>query len=416
MEFAVPLMIIAVLAGLYMAWAIGANDVANAMGTSVGSKALTLKQAVLVAAIFEFSGAVVAGGSVSKTVRKGIVDPTVFTDPPLLVCGMIAALLAAAVWLSIASRLGWPVSTTHSIVGAIVGFACVAAGTSAVSWGKVGQIAASWVTSPLVSGTLGFVMFSLLRRFVLATEDPLDRARRVAPFLAFLTTIILALVTLWKGLKHLDIELGPAQTALAAVGVATVAALIAQWLISRIEVDEDVEKDFAFATVERIFGVLQIYTACAVAFAHGSNDVANAIGPLAAVVSTIQANAITGESDVALWMLVLGGTGIVVGLATYGQRVMKTVGERITHLTPSRGYTAEFAAATTIVVASRLGMPISTTHTLIGAVLGVGFARGLAATNLSVVGEIVLSWVITLPAGAFLSITFFYMLRAMFGG
>ncbi len=423
LEAGVLLMIVAAVAGLYMAWAIGANDVANAMGTSVGSGALTLKQAVLVAAIFEFAGAVIAGASVTKTVRKGIIDPTVFEGTPeLLVYGMIAALLAAAVWLSVASKFGWPVSTTHSIVGAIVGFSIVAAGMSSVAWPKVGKIVASWVTSPLLAGGTAFVMFTFLRKWVIAVDDPLTRTRRVAPVLVFFTTIIIALVTLWKGLKHLKLEFTGLQTAALAVAISLLAAGISVVLIRRIP-DEpepgELEGEgggFRYKRVERVFAVLQIYTACAVAFAHGSNDVANSIGPMAAAVGTLQAGAVQAKSAVPLWMLLAGGTGIVIGLATYGYKVMETVGTRITHLTPSRGYTAEFAAAVTIVIASRYGLPISTTHTLVGAVLGVGLARGLAATNMGVVGQIVLSWIVTLPAGAGLAVFFFYVLRFTFGG
>jgi inorganic phosphate transporter, PiT family len=412
------LLIIAGISGLYMAWAIGANDVANAMGTSVGSGALTLKQAVLVAAIFEFAGAVIAGSSVTKTVRKGIIDPMVFeATPEILAFGMISALLAAAVWLSIASKFGWPVSTTHSIVGAIVGFAVVAAGFSAVEWAKVGKIVASWVTSPLLAGTTAFFGFTLLRKYVISVEDPLERTRKVAPFLVFGTTAIIALVTMWKGLKHLKLDLGPWQTTGLALGFSVLAAVASIFLIRRIP-DEPVEgeEDFRYKRVERIFAILQIYTACAVAFAHGSNDVANSIGPMASAVTTLREGAVATKAAVPLWMLLAGGCGIVVGLGTYGYKVMETIGTRITHLTPSRGYVAEFAAAATIVVASRFGLPISTTHTLVGAVLGVGLARGVAATNMGMVGQIALSWVVTLPAGAALAIIFFFALKFTFGG
>jgi PiT family inorganic phosphate transporter len=398
-----------------MAWGIGANDVANAMGTSVGSGALTLKHAIIVAAVFEFGGAVIAGSSVSGTIRKGIVDPEAFAaDPHQLVYGMIAALLAAAVWLTVASRFGWPVSTTHSIVGSIVGFACVSAGVSAVAWGKVGQIVASWITSPLLSGITAFAMFSLLRRNIIAVENPLAKTKAAAPMLAFATTLVIALVTLWKGLKHLKLEVTNTQTALIAIGVSLLAAVLTRALVSRIQEVPEEDGKSRYAQMEKIFAVLQLYTACAVAFAHGSNDVANAVGPMAAVYSTLQAGEVAAEAAVPVWMLMIGGVGIVVGLATYGYRVMDTVGKKITHLTPSRGYCAEFAAAMTIVLASRLGLPISTTHTLVGAVLGVGLARGLAATNMNVVGQILLSWIVTLPAGAGMAIVFYFGLDAIF--
>ncbi len=411
----IPLLVIASVAGLYMAWAIGANDVANAMGTSVGSGALTLKRAIVVAAIFEFSGAFLAGGHVTGTIRKGIVDPALFADTPeIFVYGMIAALLAAAVWLSLATRLGLPVSTTHSIVGAVVGFVCVAVGVDAVEWGKVGLIVASWVTSPLTAGLTAFVLFLVLRRYVIAVEDPFERTKRAAPYLVFMTTFVLALVTLWKGLKHLDLDFGQGTNFAIATGISLLAALASIPLINRIQPDPEAEQADRYHRMERVFAVLQIYTACAVAFAHGSNDVANAIGPMAGAVAVIREGAVAAKSAVPVWMLLIGGVGIVVGLATYGWRVVETVGRKITHLTPSRGYTAEFAAALTIVVASQAGMPISTTHTLVGAVLGVGLARGVAATNLGTVIQIAVSWVVTLPAGAGLAVFFYWVLQAVF--
>jgi PiT family inorganic phosphate transporter len=327
---------------------------------------------------------------------------------------MIAALLAAAVWLTVASRFGWPVSTTHSIVGSIVGFACVSVGFNAVEWGTVGQIVASWVTSPLLSGVTAFAMFSLLRKNVIAVENPLARTKAAAPLLAFATTLVITLVTLRKGLKHLDLDLTQIQTAMIAVGLSVLSALLTRFLVARIEAVPDEDGKSRYVQVEKIFAVLQLYTACAVAFAHGSNDVANAVGPMAAVYSTLQTGVVGAEAAVPIWMLMIGGVGIVLGLATYGYRVMDTVGRKITHLTPSRGYCAEFAAALTIVLASTMGMPISTTHTLVGAVLGVGLARGLAATNLNVVGQILLSWIVTLPAGAVMAIVFYFGLDAIF--
>jgi PiT family inorganic phosphate transporter len=403
------LLIIAALVGLYMSWAIGANDVANAMGTSVGSGTLTFKQAVIVAAIFEFAGAVIAGSSVSGTIRKGIVAPEVFAGAPEhLVYGMISSLLAAAVWLNIASRKGWPVSTTHSIVGAIVGFTVVSAGVDAVSWGKVGTIVTSWVVSPVLSGCTAFALFTMLRKYVIAVKDPIARTKLVAPYLVFFTTLIIALVTLWKGLKHLKLDLNSGETAAIAIGISAIAALIAKFFIARIDNAPDESDESRYARMERMFGILQIYTACAVAFAHGSNDVANAVGPMAAVYGTLKTGSVVAQTAVPLWLLAIGATGIVIGLATYGYRVIETVGKKITHLTPSRGYVAEFAAAVTIVIASRFGLPISTTHTLVGAVLGVGLARGIAATNLGTVAQIGLSWIVTLPAGAGLSILFYW--------
>ncbi|MEN8182769.1 MAG: inorganic phosphate transporter [Myxococcota bacterium] len=402
---------------LYMAWAIGANDVANAMGTSVGSGALTIRGAILVAAVFEFGGAFLAGGHVTDTVRKGILDASAFEGrPELLVYGMLAALASAGTWLIIASRAGLPVSTTHSIVGAIVGFGAVGLGMEAIAWGKVGQIVASWVTSPLMSGVLAYGIFQLTRRLILDHEQPIDRVRRLGPFFFGWVFFVLGLVTLFKGLKNLklDLDFGWALAGAAALGV--VGAGIGMLLLRRVRPEVgDADEGLRFARVERVFAVLQIMTACAVAFAHGSNDVANAIGPLAAVVNVAGGGELDGKAPVAVWMLAVGGLGIVVGLATYGFKVMETVGKKITELTPSRGFAAELAAATTIVIASRAGIPVSTTHTLVGAVLGVGLARGIGALDLRVVGSILLSWVITLPTGAALAVFFFYFFKGLFG-
>ncbi|MEE8119105.1 MAG: inorganic phosphate transporter [Gammaproteobacteria bacterium] len=408
---------LATLFGLFMAWGIGANDVANAMATSVGARALTVKQAFLVAAVFEFAGAVMAGGEVTSTIRKSIVDTSLLNDSPdLLIFGMLASLLAAGSWLLLASQRGWPVSTTHSIVGSIVGFAAVGIGMDAVNWDKVGEIVISWVVSPLISGILAFLLFTTVQKLILQKTDPLQRAKRYVPFYMFLAGFMITLVTLFKGLKHVGLDLTTQNAYLAAIATGIVVALIGKYFISKIKIDPKAEQAFHFATVERVFGVLMVVTAMAMAFAHGSNDVANAIGPVAAVISVAQTGVVAQESAVSVWILLLGGVGIIIGLATYGHRVMATVGQRITYLTPSRGFAAELAAATTIVVASGTGMPISTTHTLVGAVLGVGMARGIAAINLRVVGGIFMSWIITVPAGAVLAITFFYILRALFGG
>ena len=410
------LMAMAVVFGLYMTWGIGANDVANAMGTSVGSGAITVKQAILIAAIFEFAGAFIAGGNVTATIRKGIIDPSsIVNNPEILVFGMLAALLAAAVWLMIASAKGWPVSTTHSIVGAVIGFAVVGIGVDAVQWGKVGQIAASWVVSPLLGGIIAFLLMMSIRRLILNTENPFQSAKRWGPAYIFLVGFIISLVTLFKGLKHLNIELTVSMSFVVAVIFGVVLALIGWFLINRVKVDPGADRDFHYASVEKVFTPMMIFTACAMAFAHGSNDVANGIGPLAAVVSIIQSGGeVTQKASLPLWILVLGGTGIVIGLATMGYRVMKTIGSGITQLTPSRGYCATLAAAATVVLASRTGLPVSTTHIAVGAVIGVGLARGIGAIDLRVIGSIVVSWVVTLPVGAALAAIFFFTLKGMF--
>lgn len=405
---------LAALFGIFMAWGIGANDVANAMATSVGSKALTIKQAILVAAVFEFLGAVLAGGEVTSTIRKGIVDADLLVDTPeYLVYGMLAALLAAGTWLLVASRNGWPVSTTHSIIGAIVGFAAVGIGIDSVQWGQVAGIVASWVVSPLTAGFIAYLIYLSVQWLILRREDPLERARRYVPVYIFLAAFTITLVTILKGLKHVGLEISLTNSYILAVAIAFSIAVVGAILIRRIQPDPKLEKKQHFYTVERVFAVLMVVTACGMAFAHGSNDVANAIGPLAAVISVAQSGLVSAESATPVWVLLLGGVGIVVGLATFGVRVIATVGEKITQLTPSRGFAAELAAATTIVLASGTGIPISTTHTLVGAVLGVGLARGIEAIDLRIVGRIFVSWIVTIPAGAILAIIFFTIFKAV---
>ena len=412
-EYGTILLVLACLFGFFMAWGVGANDVANAMGTSVGARALTIKQAIIIAMVFEFLGAYLAGGSVTQTIRSGILDATQIT-PEQMVFGMMASLLAAGSWLLIASMRGWPVSTTHSIVGAVIGFGAVGVSMESVNWAGVLPIVSSWVISPLLSGIVAFMIFVSVHRLILDTETPFANAKRYVPFYMFAVGFFISLMTLTKGLKHVGLDLSGVQ----GFGLSVIAGLLVAGLgvtlLRRIK-EEPVEKG-QHNSVERVFGILMIFTACSMAFAHGSNDVANAVGPLAAVVGVLQSGGeIAATSVVPSWILLLGGIGIVIGLATYGYRVIATIGQHITELTPSRGFAAELATAATVVGASGIGLPVSTTHTLVGAVLGVGMARGIAALNLKVVGTIFTSWVITLPAGAILSIVFFFTLQGIFG-
>lgn len=418
-EYSHVLFVLACVFGLFMAWGIGANDVSNAMGTSVGSRALTMKQAILIAMVFEFAGAYLAGGEVTETIRSGIVELDVMTQhPDLFVYGMLSSLLAAGSWLLIASVLGWPVSTTHSIVGAIIGFAAVGISADAVQWGAVWGIVGSWVITPAIAGVMSFWIFRSVQHLILDTEDPFTNAKRYIPFYMFAVGFFLSMVTILKGLKYVLKEHHLNFSFLQAVMIAAVIGLIVAgigiYLLSRITQDATADKNNRFSSVERVFGVLMIFTACSMAFAHGSNDVANAVGPMAAVISVVQSGEVGAKAAVAPWVLLLGGIGIVVGLATYGYKVMQTIGKKITELTPSRGFAAEMAAAATVVIASGIGLPISTTHTLVGAVLGVGLARGIGALNLRVIGGIFASWVITLPAGAGLSILFFFFFKGVF--
>ena len=412
-EIPIALWIAGALA-LYMAWAIGANDVANAMGTSVGSGALTVWGAILVAAIFEFAGAFFAGGHVTDTVRKGMLDVSL-VDRDQLIYGMLGSLAAAGTLLVGATRFGLPVSTTHAIVGAIVGFGVVSVGPEVVNWGKIGQIVLSWLTSPLIAGVFAFVIFQITRAKVLDTIDPVAQIRKLGPIFFFLVFFIIGLVTLFKGLKPLKLNLELTEALMGSILLGFIGAGVGVFFIRRVELGQEDPKH-RFSRVEKIFVVLQILTACAIAFAHGSNDVANAIGPLAAISSAISGADLGGKASVSPWMLAIGGIGIVFGLATWGYRVMETVGKRITELTPSRGFAAQLAAATTIVVASRLGIPVSTTHTLVGAVLGVGLARGISALDMRVVGKIIASWVATLPIAAGLSMFFYFFFKGLLTG
>lgn len=422
-DYGSTILILACLFGFFMAWGIGANDVANAMGTSVGSKAITIKQAILIAIIFEFAGAYLAGGAVTDTIRKGIIDPAFFKgQEELLVYGMMSALLAAGTWLLVASMKGWPVSTTHSIVGAIVGFAAVGISIDAVAWPQIATIVASWVVSPLIAGTISYVLFTSVRHIILDRDDPYHRAKQYIPYYMFLVGFMIAMVTLTKGLKNVGvtIDMGLGSSFMNAVPVAAliglVVALAGAQLLHKIHRNNPDIKP-TNADVERVFAILMVFTACAMAFAHGSNDVANAIGPMAAIVGVLQSGGeIAAKSAIPWWILLTGALGIVIGLATYGWKVIQTIGKRITELTPSRGFAAELGAASTVVLASATGLPISTTHTLVGAVLGVGIARGIGSIDLRVVGSIFASWLVTLPAGAGLSIVFFFFFKGVFGG
>ncbi|MGO0305586.1 inorganic phosphate transporter [Endozoicomonas acroporae] len=418
-EYGTVFLILACLFGFFMAWGVGANDVANAMGTSVGSGALTVKQAIFIAILLEFTGAYLAGGSVTETIRKGIIDPSIpllAENPNLLVYGMLASLLAAGTWLLVATHYGWPVSTTHSIVGAIVGFAAVGISADTVSWGKVAAIVGSWVVSPLMSGLFAFLIFVSVQKLILDTENPFRNAKRYMPLYMFLVGFMMSMVTLIKGLKHIGLPLDYTESTVLSLIIGLVIMFIGQMALAKIKEDIQADMSFHFSSVEKVFGVMMIFTACSMAFAHGSNDVANAVGPLAAVVSVvISGGEIVGKSSVPPWVLLVGAVGIVAGLATWGYKVMATIGSHITELTPSRGFAAELAAASTVVMASGTGLPISTTHTLVGAVLGVGLARGIGALNLRVISTIFMSWLVTLPAGAILAIIFFHCLKLIFG-
>lgn len=409
------IILITAVFGFVMAFGIGANDVANAMGTSVGSGTITAKQAVYIALVFEFAGAYLAGGEVAETIKSGIIASEAFVgQPDVLILGMTASLFAAGVWLIVASQKGWPVSTTHTIIGAIVGFACVTVGMEAVQWSQFGGIVGSWFITPVIAGFVAFAIFISTQKLIFDTEKPLENAQKYAPYYAALTLFIICVVTLDKGLKHVGLDLKGWQTVLLGLVLAVIFGIVSHFYLRSASFVARLQNG-GFNGVEKVFSILMLITACAMAFAHGSNDVANAIGPLAAVVSIVDyGGVIDGKTVMAPWILPLGAIGIAVGLAVMGHKVMSTIGTGITDLTPSRGFAAQFACAITVVLASGTGLPISTTQTLVGAVLGVGFARGIAALNLGVIRNIVASWVITLPAGAVLSIAIYYILSAIF--
>lgn len=467
----IVLLTLVICAGFYMSWNIGANDVANAMGTSVGSGALTLRQAVMIAAVLEFCGAYFFGAQVSETMQTGLINVEMFqSEPMLLAYGMLASLIAAGAWLQIASYNGWPVSTTHTIVGAIIGFGVIIGGVDAVQWPVIISVVASWLISPLMGGIFAFLTFSFFRRVILYSHSPLDTAKKIAPLIIFAVIFVLSVIMFTTGFKNIHHNLSPVQIFSIGLLVGGAGALTSYFLIRKFAPRTDVQKTAAidatfvaslekvkkhlsrmhqvasgepqhtvnnllqqaedlsnrvkekikvpaseYQAVEKIFAYLQICSACMMAFAHGSNDVSNAIGPLVGAFSIIQNNAIVTTAAIPPWALALGGFGIVVGLATWGWRVIETIGKKLTELTPSRGFSAEISTAVTILVASHLGLPVSTTHILVGAVLGVGMARGIEALNLGMAREILISWIVTVPAGAVITVFFYYIIKFIFG-
>ena len=409
------LVLITAVFGFFMAFGIGANDVSNSMGTSVGSGTITAKQAIIIALIFESAGAYLAGGEVTETIKSGVIDPTQFVDmPDVLALGMLSALFASGAWLFIATKMGWPVSGTHTIIGALIGFACVTIGPSSVDWSTIGGIVGSWFITPVIAGLLAYTIFASIQKLIFDTEEPLKNAQKYGPYYMAITVFVLCIVTMAKGLKHVGLNLSNNETLVISLLISIVGMIFCHFYFRSKTFTAKARKG-SFGSVEKIFSILMLLTACAMAFAHGSNDVANAIGPLSSVVSIVQnGGKIISGGDLAWWILPLGALGIAIGLIAMGQKVMATVGSGITDLTPSRGFAAQFATAMTVVVASGTGLPISTTQTLVGAILGIGFARGIAALNLTVIRNIISSWVVTLPAGAFFAIIIFYILRAIF--
>lgn len=410
-------LVLACIFGFFMAWGIGANDVANAMGTSVGSGAITIWQAVIIAGIFEFLGAWLAGGEVTQTISKGLIHTQVFADDPhVLATGMLSALLGAGTFLVLTSLRGLPVSTGQSIIGGIIGFALIAVGFEPINWGEIVSIVLSWIVSPILAGVIAFGLFESIRALILNHPNPAVGAKRYVPFYVFLAAFVICLVTLVKGLSHIGIIFSIGQSVIGAVAFGVLAALVSKLLLRRLSLAPEERTVERYRNVERVFGFAQIFTAATMAFAHGSNDVANAIGPVAAVVNVVQTPGhLDAQSELPAWVLVLGGAGIVFGLSTYGHRVIRTIGAGITELTPTRGFSAELSAAGTVVLATWFGIPVSTTQTLVGAVLGVGLARGMRALDLSVLGSVFTGWILTLPGAALFSAVYYLILRAIIG-
>ncbi len=397
--------------GFYMAWSIGANDVANSMATAVGAKAITFKQAVLIAGILNFAGAVLLGPHVAGTIKGGIVKGSIIADPHTLLLGFVASLLAAALWVTLSTWRELPISTTHSVIGALIGFGIIAGGVSSIDWSVMGKVASSWILSPVVGCIIAFFVFKVIVKTIFAKDEPVKAAKIVGPLAIGITAfLIVSSLFLKTKLSEMSGVSDLSQVLLISTVISAIACIIAMFLLRNIEA-KSVED---YATVEGIFRKLQIVTSCYVAFSHGANDVANAIAPVAAIIPLANGE-MSLTAGIPTELLALGGIGIALGCMTWGRRVMKTVGGRITSLTNTRGFSVDFAAATTVLVASKLGLPISTSHTVVGAVIGVGLARGLEAVDLSVIKKIVVSWLLTVPIAAATSAVIFICLRAIVG-
>ncbi len=408
--------LLAALFGLMMTWGVGANDLANVMSTTMGSKALSVRNALIIAIIFEFAGAFLGGGNVINTLRHGIINTDVLNgNPDILIYGMLAVLLAGSVWMFLASMLGLPVSITNAIVGSIVGFGFIVLGPQAVHWNKIGLIAISWVASPAIAGVMAYIIFKSIQGLILGRHDPYRYTRRYVPIYSFLLGIILSVISVIKGLKHFGYHLSAHETLGITLLSGVIVSIIGMLIMRTKTLPDNASRRTQFEYSEKVFGVLMGFTACAMIFAHGANDVSIAVGPMTLIVSLVQHTKDVLPESFA-WITFLGCAGVVIGLLTYGRKVIATVGTGITSLTPSRAFAATLAAATAVVFSTSYGIPVSTTQTLVGGILGVGLARGIGAINLNIVRNIFMSWIITLPAASILTIVFFYMLKSLFGG
>jgi len=390
-----------------MAFNLGANDVANSMATAVGAKAITVKQAVIIAGVLNFVGAVFLGAHVTATISKGIINPELISDPQVLMVGMFASLLSAALWVLAATLTALPVSSTHSIVGSILGFGMVAGGPDIVNWWKMSGIVLSWIISPFFGGLVSYLIFMQIRRCIMDKPNFLAQALKWAPIWIALTMALVLLSFFFKTPYGEDLPLS-------GFGKLTLVAALcaASWLLGRIWIKGLLPRvERSAEGLETIFRNMQIGTSCYVAISQGANDVANAVGPVAAVYMISRERALFATAEVPTFLLVLGGVGIAVGIATMGYKVMATVGERITVLTNTRGFAVDFGAATTVLAASNLGLPVSTTHAAVGSVVGVGLARGFSAVDFRVIGKIVIYWILTVPIAALTSIVIYKLLE-----
>ncbi|ASQ45118.1 inorganic phosphate transporter [Legionella clemsonensis] len=417
MDYPFLLFILAVAFCFLMTWGVGANDLANVMSTTMGSKAITVRQAMLIAIVFEFAGAFLGGSDVTETMRDRIIDSSQLSNQPfILIEGMLSVLMACTVWMNLASYLGVPVSITNALVGSMVGFGSVVLGTNAIHWQQVYYIAIGWITSPLIAGFTGYALFLSIQQTIFIKSDPLEKAKWYVPIYLFLVGSILSFITVFKGLNHFDIHLNLKQDLAVTLASSISLTIIGMMIIKHIPEMPRIRRRERFLQVEKYFAVLMGLTACAMVFAHGSNDVALAVGPLTIIYSLImQADQPLVTASYPAWIIFLGCAGVVIGFLMYGRKVIETVGSSITALTPSRAFAATLAAATTVVVATSTGIPVSATQTLVGAVLGVGLARGIGALNLIVIRNIFTSWILTLPAASLLTILAYKILHAVIG-
>ncbi|BDQ33808.1 inorganic phosphate transporter [Pseudodesulfovibrio portus] len=394
-------------AGFLMAFNLGANDVANSMASAVGARAITIRQAVFIAGILNFVGAVFLGSHVTATISKGIINPEAITDPKIIMIGMFAALLAAALWVLVATLTSLPVSSTHSIVGAITGFGLIAGGPNVVNWLKMGGIVLSWVISPFFAAAIAYFIFTHIRKYILFKRDFIHQAKKWAPIWVAITLAMISLSFLYKTPAGKSLHLHWVASLGVAAFLSFLAWLVARYFAAKIILDEEEGAE----GVERIFRKMQVGTSCYVALSQGANDVANAIGPVAAIYLIAKEHVLLSKAEVPWPMLVLGGVGIAVGIGLLGHKVMATVGQKITTLTNTRGFAVDFGAASTVLVASNLGLPVSTTHAAVGGVVGVGLARGFHAVDFRVLLRIVAYWVATVPIAALTSIVIFVLLK-----